>query len=47
MINNFAKDPIASAAEYPSRVQQRRYWVMGAFTAVFMTGVLVIAFAFS
>lgn len=47
IINNFAKDPKTSAAEYPSPAQQRRYWVLGAVSAVFMSGVVAIAVAVS
>jgi hypothetical protein len=47
VINNFAKDPIPSVAEYPSKSQQRRYWVMGAASTVFMAGVFALAFAVS
>ncbi len=47
IINNFAKDPVASAVEYPSKAQQRRYWIMGAVSTVFMAGVLALAYAVS
>jgi hypothetical protein len=47
VINNFAKDPVPSAADYPSEAQQRRYWIMGAASAVFMAGVFALAFAVS
>ncbi|MBX2862738.1 MAG: ssl1498 family light-harvesting-like protein [Leptolyngbyaceae cyanobacterium MAG.088] len=47
VINNFAKDPVTSVAEYPSKAQQRRYWIMGAATTVMMAGVVAIAFAVS
>ncbi|MGB7413404.1 MAG: ssl1498 family light-harvesting-like protein [Thermosynechococcaceae cyanobacterium] len=47
VINNFARDPEAYAAEYPSSSQQRTYWVLGVVSAVFMSGVLAVAFAVS
>ncbi|PZD73133.1 hypothetical protein C1752_02709 [Acaryochloris thomasi RCC1774] len=47
VINNFARDPQTSAAEYPSPAQQRTYWFMGAATAILMSGVFAIAFAVS
>jgi hypothetical protein len=47
VINNFAKDPIPSVADYPSEAQQRRYWIMGAASAAFMAGVFALAFAVS
>lgn len=47
IINNFAKDPATSAAEYPTPAQQRRYWIMGAVTTVFMSGVVGLAIAVS
>lgn len=47
LLNNFAKDPKTSAAEYPSADQQRRYWIMGAASTVFMAGLMAVAFAVS
>lgn len=43
IINNFARDPVPSAAEYPTPAQQRRYWIMGAVSTVFMSGVIGLA----
>ncbi|MGF1603364.1 MAG: photosystem II assembly protein Psb34 [Thermosynechococcaceae cyanobacterium] len=47
VINNFARDPQPYAAEYPSASQQRTYWILGVVSAVFMSGILAVAFAVS
>lgn len=47
LINNFARDPEAYAAEAPSPEQKRRYAILGVVGAVFMTGVIALAVAVS
>jgi hypothetical protein len=45
--SNTAKEPKTYPAEYPSPEQQRRYWILGGITTLFMIGALALAVAVS
>ena len=47
LINNYAVEPAAYAASYPTPRQQLRYLFWGAGTIVFIATILVIAFVVS
>ena len=45
ILNNYAKEPKMSYAEYPSLEQQRRYALQGAAAVLMVTSLILIAFA--
>jgi hypothetical protein len=47
IINNFAREPAISIANYPTRQQQFRYLFLGAGAIIFVATLLFIAFAVS
>ena len=46
-LNNYAVEPTVYAAAYPHLEAQRRYFFQGAIAALFLTSVLLTAFAVS
>jgi hypothetical protein len=46
-LNNYAVEPTVYAAAYPHLEEQRRYFFQGAIAVLFLTSVLLTAFAVS
>ncbi|WP_341529677.1 ssl1498 family light-harvesting-like protein [Nostoc sp. UHCC 0302] len=47
ILNNYPSEPKAYYAEYPAIWEQRRYVVQGAVAAIFVSAVVMLAFAVS
>jgi len=47
ILNNYATEPAVYLAESPSPEQKRRYVLQGAVAVMFVTGILLTAFAVS
>ena len=43
LMNNFANEPAMYEAEPPTEQQKKKYWVLGALSALLITGLVVVA----
>jgi hypothetical protein len=47
ILNNYASEPKVYYAQYPNQYEQRQYALQGAFAALLLTTLVLVAFAVS
>ena len=47
VLNNYAVEPKVNYQEYPALYEQKRLWIKGAISTLFVTAIVFISFAVS